>query len=62
MPKHVLVTIGIALSLFVLIWFGVFVMDQTANEALLVSAITIVLVGIGIAYSRTTLRRDQSED
>jgi hypothetical protein len=61
-PKHVLLTLGVALSLFVLIWFGVFVVGQTANEALLVSVITIVLVGIGIGYSRSTLRRDRTEE
>lgn len=61
-PKHVLMTLGVALSLFALIWFGVFVMGQTANEALVVSVITIVLVGAGIAYSRSTLRSDRSED
>ena len=62
MPKHVLITLAIALSLFGLIWFGVFVMEQTANEALVVSALTVVLISAGVAYTRSTLRSDRSED
>lgn len=59
MPKHVLITLAIALSLFGLIWFGVFVMEQTANEALVVSVLTVVLIGLGVSYSRASLRRDR---
>ena len=62
MPKHILITLVVAVALFGLIWFGVFVMEQTANEALVVSALTIILLGTGIAYTRSTMRGGRSED
>lgn len=62
MPKHVLPTIAVALALFVLIWFGIFVLGQTANEALFVSTVTVTMLGIGVAYTRSSVRRDRNED
>jgi hypothetical protein len=56
-----MVAVAIVVTLFALVWFGVAVVGQTANEAMIASALTIVLFGIGIRYTRSTLRGDRRE-
>jgi hypothetical protein len=56
-----MVAVAIVVTLFALVWFGVAILSQTPNEAMLVSAITIILIGAGIRYSRSTLRSDRGE-
>jgi putative flippase GtrA len=60
-PRHVISLIVSVIGLFVLMWFGVFVMNQSPNRALLVSALTVFLIGIGVNYSLSTLREDRTK-
>lgn len=62
MPKHVIaltLTVG---AFFTLVWFGVAVLGQSADRTLLVSTLTIFLIGIGVVYSLSTLREDKSKN
>jgi predicted RND superfamily exporter protein len=58
MPRHVIALTVTVVALFALMWFGVFVLRQSPNRALLASVLTIFLLGIGVSYSMSTLRGD----
>lgn len=61
MPRHVLTLLVVVGAFFGLLWFGVVVLGQTPGEAMLVSFITLFLLGIGITFSVSTLRGDHTD-
>ncbi len=61
MPRHVLTLLFVTGAFFGLLWLGVVVFGQTPGEALLLSFITLFLLGIGITFSVSSLREDRTE-
>jgi hypothetical protein len=58
MPRHVLTMLGVVGAFFVLLWVGVVLLKQSPGVTLVVSLVTLVLVGVGITFSVATLRED----
>jgi hypothetical protein len=61
MPRHVMTMIGVVGALFVLLWFGVVVLELTAGRAMGASVLTLVLFGAGAMYTASTLRTDDGD-
>ncbi len=61
MPRHILTMLVVTGAFFGLLWLGVVILGQTPGEALLLSVITLFLLGIGITFSVATLREDRTE-
>ncbi|HAX24615.1 MAG TPA: hypothetical protein PK593_03355 [Thermomicrobiales bacterium] len=60
MPRHILTILAVTVVFFILIWLGVVEFGQTPGKALLLSFGTLFLLGIGITYSASTLRKDHT--
>jgi len=60
MPRHVLTLIGTVTTFFGLLWFGVVVLGQTPERALGATLLTLLLLGIGVFYTASTLRTDDA--
>ena len=61
MPRHVITMIAVVGVFFVLLWFGVVVLDQSGGEAMLASIATLFLVGLGVTFSTSSLRSDRPD-
>lgn len=61
MPRHVITMIAVVGAFFGLLWFGVVILGQTGGEAMIASIATLFLVGLGITFSASTLRRDRGD-
>lgn len=61
MPRHVLTLLVVTAAFFGLLWFGVVILDQTPGKALVLSFITLFLLGIGVTFSAATLGEDRGE-
>jgi hypothetical protein len=55
-PRHVLTMIGVTIAFFALLWFGVVVLKQSPGTTLVVSLLTLTLLGFGITYTAGTMR------
>lgn len=58
-PRHVLTMIGVVFVFFALLWLAVVVMGQSPGEAMLLSFITLFLVGIGVTFTVASARGDR---
>jgi hypothetical protein len=60
-PKHVLTMIATVGAFFALLWFAVVVLGQTAERAMLLSFVTLFLVGLGVTFSVASFRGDDQQ-
>jgi hypothetical protein len=51
--------LGVVGAFFVLLWVGVVLLKQSPGVTVVVSLITLILVGIGVAFSAASLRGDR---
>lgn len=58
MPRHVLTMLVVIGAYFALLWVGVVLLKQSPGVTVVVSLVTLILVGIGIAFSAASLRGD----
>lgn len=56
MPRHVLTMIAVIAAFFGLLWLGVVVFKASPGAAMVVSLLTVILVGAGITFTSATLR------
>ena len=61
MPRHVFVMVAVIIAFFGLIWLGMEILNQPAGTTLVLSFLTLMLVGFGLLYSTATLRRDKAD-
>ncbi len=61
MPRHVITLIAVVGAFFGLLWFGVVVLGQSGGEAMLASIATLVLIGIGVTFSTSSLRGEKRD-
>lgn len=61
MPRHVITMIAVVAAFFVLLWFGVVVLDQSGGKAMLASIATLFLIGLGVTFSTSSLRGDRGD-
>lgn len=61
MPRHIITLLIVTGAFFGLLWMGVVVFNQTPGTAMLLSFITLLLIGLGVTYSVSTLRQDRTE-
>ncbi len=61
MPRHVITMIAVVGAFFGLLWFGVVVLGQSGGKAMLASIATLFLIGLGVTFSSSTLRRDRPD-
>lgn len=60
LPRHVITMIGVVFAFFALLWLAVVVLGQSAGEAMLLSFITLFLVGIGVTFTVASARGEGS--
>lgn len=58
MPKHVLTLVGVVGAFFGLLWFGVVVLGQKPERAMGATMLTLLLLGVGVFYTASSLRTD----
>jgi hypothetical protein len=56
MPRHVLTMLGVVGAFFVLLWVGVVLLKQSPGVTLVISLITLALLGVGITFTAASLR------
>ena len=55
--RHLMVISLITLGLFGMLWFGIVVLDLSAGDTTIASALTILLVGLGVALTTGAFKR-----
>lgn len=55
--RHLVVICSITLSLFLMLWFGIVVIGLSAVDTTVASALTVLLIGIGLFVTTRGLRR-----
>lgn len=58
MPRHVITLIAVTAAFFGLLWFGVVILGQSEGEVILASIATLFLIGFGISFSASSIRRE----
>jgi hypothetical protein len=57
-PKHVLTMVAAVGAFFALLWFGMVVLGQTPGRAMLLSLLTLLLIGLGVSFSAGAFHGD----
>jgi hypothetical protein len=61
LPRHVITMIAVVAAFFGLLWFGIVVLDQSGGEAMMASIATLVLIGLGVTFSTSSLRGEKRD-
>jgi hypothetical protein len=61
LPRHVITMIAVVGAFFGLLWFGIVVLDQSGGEAMMASIATLVLIGLGVTFSTSSLRGEKRD-
>lgn len=59
--KQAAATLIVVSAYFVMLWIAVFLLNVAPDRALVLSLITLGLIGSGILYTASTLRRGRDE-
>lgn len=61
LTKQAAATVIVVAAYFVLLWIAVFMLNVAPDRALVLSLVTLGLIGAGILYSASTFRRGRDE-
>ena len=53
--------IAVVGAFFGLVWFGVVVLGQSGGEVMLASIATLFLIGLGVTFSTSSLRKEHDD-